>query len=112
MGGELASSVIIIVRLALVVKVLLANINFLLAVCSSRCYITEKDRVAVVERASQGQDFLTALSEEEASENCLGVLGSAKLVARQLYETHSQGTWGQRLLTRQEVSNAERSHYH
>jgi len=40
----------------------------------------------------------SGLSEEEASENCLGVLGSAKLVARQLYEAHSQGTWGQTLL--------------
>ncbi len=40
----------------------------------------------------------SGLSEEEASENCLGVLGSARLVARQLYEAHSQGTWGQTLL--------------
>ena len=35
------------------------------------------------------------LSEEEATETCLGLLGSAKLAARQLYEAHSQGTWKQ-----------------
>jgi len=45
------------------------------------------------------QEFLEAgLSEGEASENCLGVLGSARIVARRLYEAHSQGTWGQTLL--------------
>lgn len=38
------------------------------------------------------------LSEEEAAKACLGLLGSAKLVARQLYEAHSQGTWKQALL--------------
>lgn len=38
------------------------------------------------------------LSEEEAVEKCLGLLGSAKLVARQMYEAHSQGTWKQALL--------------
>ena len=38
------------------------------------------------------------LSEEEAAETCLGLLGSAKLVARQIYEAHSQGTWRQALL--------------
>ncbi len=38
------------------------------------------------------------LSEEDATKTCLGLLGSAKLVARQLYETHSQGTWKQTLL--------------
>ena len=35
------------------------------------------------------------LSEEEATKTCLGLLGSAKLAARQLYEAHSQGTWKQ-----------------
>jgi len=40
----------------------------------------------------------TGLSEEEAVENCVGLLGSAKLVARQIYEAHSQGTWRQALL--------------
>ncbi len=38
------------------------------------------------------------LSEEEATRTCLKVMGSAKLVARQLYEAHSQGSWKQTLL--------------
>lgn len=38
------------------------------------------------------------LSEVEAAETCLGLLGSAKLIARQIYEAHSQGTWQQALL--------------
>ncbi len=37
------------------------------------------------------------LSEEEAAKTCLNLLGSAKLVARQIYETHSQGSWTQAL---------------
>ncbi len=40
----------------------------------------------------------SGLSEEEAATSCLGLLGSAKLVARKLYEAHSQGTWKQTLL--------------
>ena len=40
----------------------------------------------------------TGLSEEEAANTCLDLLGPAKLVARQIYEAHSQGTWGQTLL--------------
>ena len=38
------------------------------------------------------------LSEEEAANTCVSLLGSAKLVARQIYEAHSQGTWRQTLL--------------
>jgi len=38
------------------------------------------------------------LSEEEAASTCLGLLGSARLVARQIYEAHSQGSWRQALL--------------
>jgi len=38
------------------------------------------------------------LSEEEAANTCIRLLGSAKLVAHQLYEAHSQGTWRQALL--------------
>lgn len=38
------------------------------------------------------------LSEEEAVNTCVRLLGSAKLVARQIYEAHSQGTWRQTLL--------------
>jgi len=40
----------------------------------------------------------TGLSEEEAANTCLRLLGSAKLVACQIYEAHSQGTWRQALL--------------
>ena len=40
----------------------------------------------------------SGLSEEEATETCLGLLGSAGLVARQIYEAHSQGSWRQALL--------------
>ncbi len=38
------------------------------------------------------------LSDEEAAKECVGVLGSARIVARQIYEVHSQGTWRQALL--------------
>ena len=37
----------------------------------------------------------SGLSEEEAEKTCLGLLGSAKLIARQIYEAHSQGSWRQ-----------------
>jgi hypothetical protein len=40
----------------------------------------------------------SGLSEEEAANTCLKLLGSAKVVARQVYEAHSQGTWTQALL--------------
>ena len=40
----------------------------------------------------------TGLSEDEAANTCLKFLGSAKLVARQIYEAHSQGSWRQALL--------------
>jgi hypothetical protein len=38
------------------------------------------------------------LSDDDATKACLRVMGSAKLVAKQLYEAHSQGTWKQSLL--------------
>jgi hypothetical protein len=38
------------------------------------------------------------LSEEEAASTCIKSLGSAKMVARRMYEAHSQGTWRQALL--------------
>jgi len=38
------------------------------------------------------------LSEEEAAKECLNLLGSTKLVARQIYEAHSRGTWKQTAL--------------
>ncbi|UCD10012.1 MAG: hypothetical protein JSU79_05055 [Dehalococcoidales bacterium] len=45
------------------------------------------------------QDMRDAgLSEEEAAESCIKFFGSAAIIARQIYETHSQGTWKQALL--------------
>jgi hypothetical protein len=38
------------------------------------------------------------LSEEEAAQSCVELLGSAQTVANQLYEARSQGTWGQAIL--------------
>ena len=38
------------------------------------------------------------LSEEEAESTCLGLLGSARAIARQIYEAHSQGSWCQAFL--------------
>ena len=38
------------------------------------------------------------LSDEEAANTCVKLLGSAKMVARQIYEAYSQGTWWQALL--------------
>ncbi len=38
------------------------------------------------------------LSEEEAAKRCVALLGSAKMLARQFYEAHSQYTWKQTLL--------------
>jgi len=38
------------------------------------------------------------LSEEEAANTCVSLLGSTKAVTRQIYEAHSQGTWRQTLL--------------
>ena len=37
------------------------------------------------------------LSDEEATYTCLTLMGSAKVVARQIYESHSQGSWAQAL---------------
>ena len=37
------------------------------------------------------------LSEEEATKTCLTLMGSAKTLARQIYESHSQGSWAQAL---------------
>jgi len=38
------------------------------------------------------------LSEEEATHTCLRLLGSARVIARQIYEAHSQRHWKQALL--------------
>ena len=64
-------------------------------------FSSEREVIAELETHIEDrfQELMEAgLSEEEATQNCLGLLGSAKLVARQLYEAHSQGTWGQTLL--------------
>ncbi len=37
------------------------------------------------------------LSDEEATETCLTLMGSAKTLAHQIYESHSQGSWTQAL---------------
>jgi len=39
----------------------------------------------------------SGLSEEEATKACLTLMGSAKTLARQIYESHSQGSWAQAL---------------
>lgn len=41
----------------------------------------------------------SGLSEEEAIKTCLGEMGGTRLVARQIYEACSQGSWKQALLT-------------
>jgi len=40
----------------------------------------------------------SGLSEEEAAHSCIKFFGSAALVARQIYEAHSQGTWREAIL--------------
>jgi len=40
----------------------------------------------------------SGLSDEEAETLCIGLLGSARAIACQIYEAHSQGTWKQALL--------------
>ncbi|HUT68402.1 MAG TPA: permease prefix domain 1-containing protein [Dehalococcoidales bacterium] len=41
----------------------------------------------------------SGLTEAEALETCLGEMGNIKMVARQIYEAYSQGSWKQALLT-------------
>lgn len=40
----------------------------------------------------------TGLTEEEATRTCLRLLGSARVIARQIYEAHSQRHWKQAIL--------------
>jgi hypothetical protein len=49
-----------------------------------------EDRLSEMEQAG--------LSEEDATNICLRLLGSAKQVARQIYEAHSQGSWRQAVM--------------
>jgi hypothetical protein len=41
----------------------------------------------------------SGLNEEEAIKTCLGEMGGIKIIARQIYEAYSQGSWKQVLLT-------------
>ncbi len=41
----------------------------------------------------------SGLTEEEALQRCLGQMGTNKLVAQQIYEAYSQGSWKQVILT-------------
>ncbi len=50
----------------------------------------------IEDRVSEMRD--AGLSEEDATRDCIKLLGSARLVARQIYEAHSQGSWRQALL--------------
>jgi hypothetical protein len=40
----------------------------------------------------------SGLSEDEATETCLGQMGATEVVARRIYEAYSQGSWPQALL--------------
>jgi len=62
-----------------------------------------EEREVIQELETHFEDSLqelkeAGLSEEEASRTCLRLLGSAKMIARQIYEVHSQGTWQQAAL--------------
>ncbi|MDD4875556.1 MAG: permease prefix domain 1-containing protein [Dehalococcoidales bacterium] len=62
------------------------------------------EREVTIELENHIEDRLQELksagfSEEEAASICVRLLGSAKLVARKIYEAHSQGSWRQVLLT-------------
>jgi len=63
---------------------------------SSEKEIIDELETHVEDRFQEMRD--AGLSDEEAANKCVGLLGSAKLVARQIYEAHSQGTWRQALL--------------
>ncbi len=62
---------------------------------------TEKEVISELETHIEDrlQELKEAgLSEEEAANTCMGLLGSAKVVAHRMYEAHSQGSWQQALL--------------
>jgi hypothetical protein len=40
----------------------------------------------------------SGLSEEEAANACIRLLGSERLIAKQIYEVHSQGSWKQAIM--------------
>lgn len=64
---------------------------------------TPAEREIINELAAHIEDEVqelrqNGLREEEAADTCLNLLGSAKSVARQIYEAHSQGSWRQALM--------------
>lgn len=68
----------------------------------SKLGISEEDEI-ISELETHIEDKLqeleeSGLSEEEAVRTCLGEMGSAKSVARQIYEAYSQGSWQQVML--------------
>jgi len=69
---------------------------------NSRLGISDESTV-ISELEAHIQDKLqelteSGLSEEEAINACMGQMGSTKLVAQQIYEAYSQGSWKQVLL--------------
>ncbi len=81
-----------------------ALINYYLASIKTRLRLDNPSEQEIIrELETHIEDELrelreNGLSEEEAAKTCLKLLGSAKLVARRIYEAHSQGTWSQALL--------------
>jgi hypothetical protein len=64
---------------------------------------SSREHEIIRELAAHIEDELEALqedglSEDEAIHTCISVFGSAKTVARQIYEAHSQGPWRHALL--------------
>jgi hypothetical protein len=64
---------------------------------------TPEEKEIILELASHIEDELQELKkhgfrDEEAASACIKLLGSAKSVAHQIYEAHSQGTWRQALM--------------
>lgn len=62
------------------------------------------EREVIQELATHIEDELrelkdAGLSDEEAANTCLTLMGSAKTLAGQIYESHSQGSWTQALFT-------------
>ncbi|MCX6011688.1 MAG: permease prefix domain 1-containing protein [Chloroflexi bacterium] len=62
------------------------------------------EREVIQELATHIEDELrelkdAGLSDEEAANTCLTLMGSAKTLAHQIYESHSQGSWTQALFT-------------
>ncbi len=67
--------------------------------CKSRLSLSDENRV-MSELEAHIEDKFRELTEsgftkEEATKTCLGQMGGTGLVARRIYETHSQGSWTQ-----------------